>query len=737
MPKGVGIFCFFWGLSFAATHAQQPLHTFIESPIAIFGNIMPRLSTPPVINRELSWLSFNERVLQEAESSSVPLIERLRFIGIFSNNMDEFFRVRVATIKRMAGYKREAKRDLGVNPVELLNQIQDRVLELQKRFDKAYFRILEDMVKENIHIINEQQLEGEQGAFVKAYFREKVRLQIFPLMIDKSRPFPVLQDSSIYLAIRLNQVDDRNANYSLIEIPSTVSRFVVLPSVDSRTCIMFLDDVIRYNLEEIYRIYDYQSVEAYTIKFTKDAELDIDNDVSQTFMESVEASLQQRKHAEPLRLIHDAEMPREFLQFLIKKMNFSKQGHVVPGVRYHNFKDFMNFPHLGKKEHFYEQAAAVPHPVLHHCKSILAKMKERDMMLYYPYHSFDYFLDLLREAAIDPDVSHIRMTVYRLSTKSNVIKSLLTAVQNGKDVTIMIELRARFDEEANIDWANKLREAGVRVITGVSGLKVHSKVCLITRREKGKKIYYGCFGSGNFHEKTARFYTDALLMTSDQSITREARELFDFFERNYQIPRCQRLLLAPFALRNKINGFINREIRNARAGKRAEIFIKMNSLVDEALVQKLYMASKAGVKIRLIIRGICSLIPGMPGISENIRAISIVDKYLEHSRFFVFYNNGRPEVYLGSADLMTRNLDFRVEVLCPVLHPELKEQVIDLMELQWQDNVKSRIFDQKQSNHFRPSAGNGHHIRSQEAIRDYFLHLYQLSKTTEIETGSY
>jgi polyphosphate kinase len=698
---------------------------------------MPRLSKSPVINRELSWLSFNERVLQEAESNSVPLLERLRFIGIFSNNMDEFFRVRVATIRRMASYKREAKRDLGIHPVDLLNQVQERVLQLQKRFDKTYFRILEDMEKENIHIINEQQINTQQGTFVKEYFREKVRLQIFPIMIDKARPFPVLQDSSIYLAIRLNQVDEKNANYSLIEIPSSISRFVVLPPVDSRTCIMFLDDVIRYNLEEIYRIYDYQSVEAYTIKFTKDAELDIDNDVSQSFLEAVELSLQQRKHAEPLRLIHDAEMPKEFLQFLIKKMNFSKHGHVVPGVRYHNFKDFMNFPHLGNKNHFFEHRTAVPHPHLHQCKSILDKMKERDMLLYYPYHSFDYFLDLLREAAIDPNVSHIRMTVYRLSTKSNVIKSLLTAVQNGKDVTIMIELRARFDEEANIEWATKLREAGVKVITGVSGLKVHSKVCLITRREKGMKVYYGCFGSGNFHEKTARFYTDALLMTSDQSITKEARELFDFFERNYQIPRCQRLLLAPFALRTRINGFINREIRNARAGKRAEIFIKMNSLVDDALVQKLYMASKAGVKIRLIIRGICSLIPGLPGVSENIRAISIVDKYLEHARFFVFYNNGRPEVYLGSADLMTRNLDFRIEVLCPVLHPELKEQVVDLMELQWQDNVKSRVFNEHQDNQFRPAPLHSHAIRSQEAIHDYFLHLYQLTKSNEIETGSY
>lgn len=690
----------------------------------------------PVINRDLSWLSFNERVLQEAESNKLPLLERLRFIGIFSNNLDEFFRVRVATIRRMATYHREAKRDLGENPLEMLLRIQERVNQLKKRFDDAYFNILADMEKENMFIINEKQLNSEQGAFVKQYFRDRVRLEIFPIMIDKNRDFPVLQDSSIYLAVRFFHNEAKNINYSIIEIPSSTNRFVVLPPTDSRTCILFLDDVIRFNLHEIYKVYDYDSIEAYTIKFTKDAELDIDNDVSQSFLESVELSLQQRKNAEPLRLIHDAEMPLDFLSFLLKKMKFSKQGHVSSGVRYHNFKDFINFPQIGKKEYWYSYRAPIPHPQLHECRSILEKMKERDLLLYYPYHSFDYFLDLLREAAIDPNVSHIRMTVYRLSNKSNVIKSLLTAVKNGKDVTIMIELRARFDEEANIDWANQLREEGVKVITGVSGLKVHSKICLITRREKGKKIYYGCFGSGNFHEKTARFYTDALMMTADQSITREAREMFDFFEHNYLIPKCQRLIIAPFYLRNRMNSLINREIRNARAGKRAEIFMKMNSLVDDAIVQKLYMASKAGVKIRLIIRGICSLIPGLPGVSDNIQAISIVDKFLEHSRFFVFYNNGRPDVFLGSADLMTRNLDFRIEVLCPVLHPELKEQVIDIMELQWQDNVKSRIFDYSQSNDFRHTTAESPLLRSQESTFDYFLHLYQLAKSTDLETSS-
>jgi polyphosphate kinase len=359
------------------------------------------------------------------------------------------------------------------------------------------------------------------------------------------------------------------------------------------------------------------------------------------------------------------------------------------------------------------------------------------MLLHYPYHSFDYFLDLLREAAIDPTVSHIRMTLYRLASDSNVIKSLITAVRNGKDVTVLIELRARFDEEANIQWVNRLREEGAKVITGVSGLKVHSKLCLITRREKGKKIYYGCLGTGNFHEKTARIYTDALLMTSDQSITKEARDVFNFFYKNYHLPRLNRIIVAPFTLRAKMNTLINREIRNAKSGKRAEIFIKLNSLVDESIINRLYAASKAGVKVRLIVRGMCSLVPGVKGVSDNIEAISIIDKFLEHTRFFAFYNNGKQEVFLGSADLMARNLDHRVEILCPVLHPDLKNQVLDIMELQWQDNQKARIFSKLETNSYKTSSDQHFKIRCQEAIYDYLMNLYELKKSTSSEISSH
>lgn len=691
----------------------------------------------PIINRDLSWLAFNERVLQEAESKDVPLLERLKFIGIFSNNLDEFFRVRVATIRRMADYSQEAKNDLGVSPEELLDAIQEKVLQLQKRFDAAYFQILEDMEKENIFIIDEKNLDTDQAEYVKKFYHDQVRLEIFPIMLEKHVKFPVLQDSSIYLAVRLYKKGTKDIVHSLLEIPSTKSRFVVLPSSGNSTFIMFLDDVIRFNLDEIYKVYDYESIEAYTIKFNKDAELDIDNDVTESFLETVELSLQQRKHAKPLRLVYDAEMPDDFLQFLLKKMDFSRQGHVTPGVRYHNFKDFIRFPKLNNPSFWNQQRDHIPHPQLENCRSILDKIKSRDVFLYYPYHSFDYFLDLLREAAIDPNVSHIRMTVYRLSDHSHVVQSLLTALKNGKDITVMIELRARFDEAANIDWANKLKEEGAKVITGVNGLKVHSKICLITRREKGKKIYYGCIGSGNFHESTSKFYTDVQLMTADQSITKELRELFNFFDKNYIIPKVQRLTIAPFNLRTKLNSLIHREIRNARAGKRAEIFFKVNSLVDEGIIQKLYLASKSGVKVRLIVRGICSIVPGLPNLSENIEAISIVDQFLEHSRIFIFYNNGRQEVFFGSADLMTRNIDYRIEVICPVLHPEIRMQFMDLMELQWQDNVKARIFDADQKNTFREVEAGKRKLRSQMDAYDYFLHLYQLTKSTQFETSSH
>ncbi len=674
----------------------------------------------PIINRELSWLSFNERVLQEAECTDVPTLERLKFLGIYSNNLDEFFRVRIATIKRMMDFDKRALHELGYSPAKVMADIQAKLKILQKKYTKAYENIISTLEEENVYFLNEKQLDKHQGEFVRKYFQEKVRLEIFPIMLDKAKDFPTLLDSSIYLAIRFSKKNNKEAHYALIEVPTgSVSRFLVLPPKNEKQYVLFLDDVIRYNLKSIFQIYDFDKIEAYTIKFTRDAELDVDNDVSLTFMESMEMSLKKRKSAEALRLVYDAEMPKEFLHYLIKKMELESTAQLYAGARYHNFKDFIKFPTLGKTYLLNEPQHHIAHPDLEKTRSILDKIKSKDILLYYPYHSFDYFLDLLREAAIDPNVSHIRITLYRVASDSHVIRSLITALHNGKDVTVFIELKARFDEEANIDWATKLRDEGARVITGISGLKVHSKLCLITRREKGNKIYYGSIGTGNLHEKTARIYTDAMLLTCNQSITREARQIFTFFDKNYSVPKLQHLLVAPFNLRNKINALINREIKHARAGKNAEIFLKLNNLVDNDIIEKLYQASKAGVKIRLIVRGICSLVPNLKGISENIEAISIVDKFLEHNRVFIFHNSGKSELYIGSADLMKRNLDHRIEVVVPILDEKIKKQLIQIMEIQWIDNVKSRIFNDTQSNHFKIRSIADKIYRSQDMIYDF------------------
>jgi polyphosphate kinase len=543
-------------------------------------------------------------------------------------------------------------------------------------------------------------------------------------MLDNAKEFPVLQDASIYLAIRFWKNRSKIYHHALIEVPTAViSRFLVLPSNNDKHYVLFLDDVIRYNLKDIFQIYSFDKIEAYNIKFTRDAELDVDNDVSRTFLESIEMSLKKRKSADELRFVYDAKMPKEFRNYLIEKMELDNTVQLYAGTRYHNFKDFIKFPHFNKTHLLNPIQSPIPHPDLENARSILDKIKVKDILLFYPYHSFDYFLHLLREAAIDESVSHIRCTLYRVASDSHVVKSLITALHNGKDVTVYIELRARFDEEANIDWATALRDAGARVITGIAGLKVHSKICLITRREKNIKTYYGCIGTGNLHEKSARIYTDVQLLTCNQSITREARQLFSFFEKNYYVPKFHHLLVAPFNLRSRLYYLINREKRNAKAGKKAEIFIKINNLVDIDMIEKLYAASKAGVKIRLIVRGICALIPKLIGFSENIEAISIVDKYLEHPRIFMFHNDGKPEVFIGSADLMARNLDYRVEVAVPIVDVKLKKQLIDIIELQWSDNVKARIFDATQSNTFKTRNAGEIAIRSQDAVYDFLKRL--------------
>lgn len=656
------------------------------------------------INREISWLSFNDRVLQEADDPSVPLIERIKFLGIFSSNMDEFFRVRVASLKRMGILNEKEKKAFGGNPKKVLSQIQNIVLEQRHKFDRIYLDILRQLADENIFIINEKQLSDEQGENVLAYFQQKVRPTLVPIMVDSVPDFPMLKDKTVYLAIRLSKKDEPGKKkYSLIELPTdVVPRFLVLPPQGEKHYIILLDDVIRYCLDEIFSIFDFDTFEGYTLKMTRDAELDLDDDVTESFLQKVSKSLKQRKRGRPVRFIYDEEIPQEQLKFFIRKLHLHKSDNLIPGARYHNFKDFIKFPNVGRPELQYPKLPPLPpKDIASHKQNLFSLIRKKDILLQYPYHSFSHVIDLLREAAIDPTVSSIKITLYRLAENSNVVNALINAVKNGKAVTAIVELRARFDEEANIYWATKMREEGAKVIFGVPGLKVHAKLCLITRMEKRKIVRYAHIGTGNFNEDTARLYSDHTLLTADERITAEVNQVFNFMDNNFKVSAYKHLLVSPLYMRNEFIALVDKEIKNATEGKEAYIILKMNSLVDTRMIQKLYDASRAGVKIKLIIRGICSLKPGVKNMSENIEAISIVDKYLEHSRIYLFCNGGNEKIYLSSGDWMHRNLDHRVEVACPIYSEEIKNELKGFLNIQFADNMKSRIINKEQNNVYK------------------------------------
>jgi polyphosphate kinase len=669
------------------------------------------------IPKEISWLSFNERVLQEAENKEVPLLERFKFLGIYSNNLDEYFRVRVATLKRLSMYSSRSKEILGYNPKATLKTIHEIVLAHNAKFEKIYTGLLHELAKHNTHIINEKQLNPEQAEFVRKYFHKEVRTRIMPFLIEKDASLPNLTDDAIYLAIYLAKSDTQKRRYALLEIPTNVlPRFIILPEKDDGKYIIFLDDIIRFGLNEIFFIFDFDNISAYTIKLTKDAELEIADDISEGYIDKLSKSLQQRKRGTPVRFIYDRTIPGDLLKIITKKLNFGPDDVTIPSNRYHNFKDFMNFPNPGRKKLFNESLIPIPHRDIQPGRSILSVINKKDIMFFFPYHPFDHFIDLLREASIDPYVTSIQITLYRLARNSSVINALLNAVRNGKSVTTVVELQARFDEEANILWGNKLREEGVKVIYGVPGLKVHSKLCLITRVKNNVTQRFAAVGTGNFNEDTARVYTDLLLLTTDKKITNEVFKAFNFFSVNYKKDNFYHLVLSPFFLRNKIILLIENEIKNAKAGKKAFIYLKLNNLTDSEIIDYLYEASQAGVKIRLIVRGMLSLIPGVKKLSDKIEAIGIVDRFLEHSRYFIFCNGGNDQIYITSADLMTRNLDHRIEVTCPIFDKNIKCEIRKIFDIQWEDNVKARIFDAKQSNIFvKP----GKKIMNQSQIEVY------------------
>ncbi|GDY24240.1 MULTISPECIES: polyphosphate kinase 1 [unclassified Agarivorans] len=671
------------------------------------------------IEKELSWLSFNQRVLQEAQDHSVPIIERVRFLGIFSNNQDEFYKVRVAALKRRIILNELKQKDDG--SIKLLSDVQAKLAELQQDFDETYREIILTLARRNIFLINEDQLSDNHQNWVRKYFKDKVLRHITPIVITKRTDLVrFLKDEYTYLAVEVKKGDKES--HLLIEIPTdTLPRFVVLPPDGSKTrkTMIILDNIIRFCLDDLLRgFYEYDTISAYSIKMTRDADYDLTDEVDQGLLEKMSGGIKQRLTAEPVRFVYDREMPNSMIKRLSKMLHISKLDHSVSGSRYHNFKDFIGFPNVGRKYLENNKIPALNCRDFDSFDTVFDAISARDILLYYPYHKFRYISEFVRQASFDPKVSSIKINIYRVAKKSHLMNSLIDAANNGKRVTVVIELRARFDEGANIGWAQMLTDAGVKVVFGVPSLKVHSKLLLVTRKEGDQRVFYSHIGTGNFHEKTAKIYTDFALFTKNQEIGQEVENVFRFIQQPYRRFKFQHLIVSPNDTRRRLFSLIDYEINQANLGHPAAITIKVNNLVDKGLVTRLYAASKAGVKIRMVIRGMCSLVPGLEGVSDNIRIISIVDRFLEHPRVFHFHHSGEDQVYIASFDWMTRNIEERVEVGVPIYDEELKQRVIDLLELQFADTTKARVLDGKQQNLY-VSRGNRRKIRSQIWTHDY------------------
>jgi len=681
------------------------------------------------INREVSWLNFNARVLQEAMDERTPLIERIRFLAIFSNNLDEFFRVRVATVRRLVLLEKIEANEMPFNASKILKEINEIVIELQTQFNDTYKTIVQKLEKNHIYLVNEKQLCHTHGEFVKNYFHDKVRPKLFPIMLSNFKETSMLKDKSIYLAVYMSRKDKSvRDNFALIKVPTdSLSRFFILPNIGENKYIILLDDIIRYCLDDVFSIFNFDTFKAYTIKFTRDAELDIDNDVSKSFMELISESLKQRKLGRPVRFIYDKAIPPVILNILVRKFKIKKKDYLIPGDRYHNFKDFKSFPNVGSADFEYAPLPPLGNKYLAYTKSLLAAIHKKDIMLHFPYQSFHHIIDLLREASIDPNVKVIKMTLYRVAQNSNVINSLINAARNGKSVTVFMELQARFDERNNILWSEKMQEEGVKLIHGVPGLKVHSKLLLIRRKENSKMISYAYIGTGNFNEDTANVYTDDCLLTANQNIANEVDKVFNLFKNNYKPIKFKELVVSPFKTRDFFMRMIQNEVANARSGKPAWLIIKLNNLVDDTIVRKLYQASQAGVKIQLIVRGTCTLIPGVKGMSENIEVISIVDRFLEHSRVIVCCNDNTNKYYISSADWMQRNFDYRIEISCPIYDVDLQKEIMTMLNFQLTDNTKARIISQDKMNVYK-NANPQMKVRSQESTYGYFKNILRERK---------
>lgn len=677
------------------------------------------------IEKELSWLSFNERVLQEAADKTNPLIERMRFLGIYSNNLDEFYKVRFADLKRriLIG---EEQGSPGL-PRHLLKKIQQRVMKSEQEFDGLYNELLLELARNQIFLINERQLSPNQQVWLRHYFKHDLRQHITPILINHDTDLTeFLKDDYTYLAVEI--IRGEEIRYALLEIPSDkVPRFVNLPaeSPRRRKPMILLDNILRYCLDDIFKgFFDYDALNAYSMKMTRDAEYDLVTEMESSLLELMSSSLKQRLTAEPVRFVYQRDMPDAMVELLCNKLTISNYDSIVPGGRYHNFKDFIGFPDVGKSNLVNRPLPQIRHIGFDGFRNGFDAIRDRDILLYYPYHTFEHVLELLRQASFDPSVLAIKINIYRVAKHSRIMDAMMHAAYNGKKVTVVVELQARFDEEANILWAKRLTEAGVHVIFSAPGLKIHAKLFLISRKEGDEVVRYAHIGTGNFNEKTARLYTDYSLLTADARITNEVRRVFNFIENPYRPVSFEHLMVSPQNSRQMLYQLIDAEIANAQQGRPCGITLKINNLVDNGLVDRLYAASGAGVKVNLLVRGMCSLIPDLPGISENIRVISIVDRYLEHDRVYIFENGGDKKVFLSSADWMTRNIDHRIEVAVAILDPRVKQRILDIIAILFSDTVKARIVDKELGNRYVPR-GNRRKVRSQLAIYDYIKKLEQ------------
>ncbi|MGB0367100.1 MAG: polyphosphate kinase 1 [Flavobacteriaceae bacterium] len=674
------------------------------------------------INRELSWLDFNARVLQEAADPSVPLIERLRFLGIFSNNLDEFFQVRFATVKRIAQSHKTGKKVLGgINAEELLKDITRVVIKQQADSAIILDEIESQLEKENIHFLREDEVNATQAEFLLDYFLQKVSPRLVTVILkEEEQDFT---DNKAFLAIKMEMKPTENLSkneklYAVIEMPKEVDRFIVLPAEGKKQNLMLLDDLIRYHFHLIFSMFNYDSIEGHMIKITRDAELDIEEDVGKSYVEKIIDSVKDRLIGDPVRLVHDKTIAPETLAIVMRKLGVASSDSLIPGGRYHHRRDYMNFPSLNRKDLLYSSFPALPLKEISLEENILEAVAKKDYMIYAPYQNFAYVIKFLREAALDPQVKTIKITIYRLAKLSQVASSLINAAKNGKKVLVQIELQARFDEENNIQVAESLEKAGVQLIFGVPGLKVHTKICVIERSEGKKLKRYGFISTGNFNESTARIYTDYTLFTSHQKILKDVSKVFNFLSVNYKIKKYKHLIVSPHYTFSALIRLIEQEIAHKAQGKKARIRLKLNNITNYKIISKLYEASRAGVQIDMIVRGICCLIPGVEGMSENIRVISVIDKFLEHPRVYIFENDGDPQMYISSADWMTRNIDNRVEVACPILDKDLQQELLDTFMISWNDNVKARLVNSKPQNVF--VSNQGEKIRSQWVTYAYF-----------------